>query len=215
MGFPAATNNRNIIFSICPDLFRSFVFHKSEVALIIRSTALIGQISDRLWMHHIPLQLTRSSGAQSACCSDCFASESSPIKELPTSAPRLFVYSLLLTELFCVITLSLGSLGTFFLSFLFFPCFEQCSSLLCWMHEMEKTSAEDDCVDSGAETGGWVKWMNVISSDFIAVCTHIRLTLFVCYVGLQVLSIYLSIYLPYSTTICRDSCFILAWCSYL
>lgn len=123
MGFPAATNNRNIIFSICPDLFRSFVFHKSEVALIIRSTALIGQISDRLWMHHIPLQLTRSSGAQSACCSDCFASESSPIKELPTSAPRLFVYSLLLTELFCVITLSLGSLGTFFLSFLFFSMF--------------------------------------------------------------------------------------------
>lgn len=176
MGFPAATNNRNIIFSICPDLFRSFVFHKSEVALISRSTALMGQISDRLWKHHIPLQLTRSSGSQSACCSDCFASESSPIKELPISAPRLFVYSLLLTELFFVLLLfHFSSLGTFF--FLsFFSCFEQCSSLLCWMHEMEKTSAEDDCVDSGAETGGWVKWMNVILFDFIAVCTNIRLT---------------------------------------
>lgn len=120
MGFPAATNNRNIIFSICPDLFRSFVFHKSEVALISRSTALMSQISDRLWKHHIPLQLTRSSGSQSACCSDCFASESSPIKELPTSAPRLFVYSLLLTELFFVLLLfHFSSLGTFFF-FLFF-----------------------------------------------------------------------------------------------
>lgn len=80
--FPYVTENRNIIFSLSPNLLHPFVFYKSEVELISRSSA--SQISDGLWTHHSPLQLTRSSGAQSACCSDS-ASESSPIKELPTS----------------------------------------------------------------------------------------------------------------------------------
>lgn len=66
--FPYVTENRNIIFSLSPNLLHPFVFYKSEVELISRSSA--SQISDGLWTHHSPLQLTRSSGAESACCSD-------------------------------------------------------------------------------------------------------------------------------------------------
>lgn len=44
-----------------------------------------------------------------------------------------------------------------------------CSSLLSSLCEMEKTSTEDECVDSGAETAGWARHQNTQNFE----CLHI------------------------------------------
>lgn len=135
-------------------------FHKSEVALISRSTALIGQISDRLWMHHIPLQLTRSSGAQSACCSDCFASESSPIKELPTSAPCLFVYSLAANWTFLCYYYFTWFTRDLFSFFPFFHVLNNavrcCVECMRWRKHQPKMTA---WIQELKPEGEWSEWM--------------------------------------------------------